>query len=197
MDSPELRREEPSSEPVVRVRPPLAELLPTGGLRVLVLAAGLGTVVGSFAKYGLGTAAFVGAVLCPVLVLLAAIDAEHKLLPNTIVLPTTVAVAVVLAVGASPFGSFPKHLLAAVVLGCVFFAFAAIFPGSMGMGDAKLCFLLGLALGNRTFAAAIYAVAGLLVAALYILGTRGTSARKDVIPFGPFLAIGGLLAFFL
>ncbi len=197
MDSPELRREEPSAEEASGVRPPLTALLPTGGSRALVFAAGLGTLVGSFADYGLGTAAFVGAVLCPALVLLAAIDAKHKLLPNTIVLPTTVAVAVILAVGEPPFGSFPKHLLAAVVLGGFFFAFAAIFPGSMGMGDAKLGFLLGLALGNRTFAAAIYAVAGLLVAALYILGTRGTSARKDVIPFGPFLAVGGLLAFFL
>ena len=35
------------------------------------------------------------------------------------------------------------------------------------------------------------------MAALYILATRGTSARKDVIPFGPFLAVGGVVAFFL
>jgi prepilin signal peptidase PulO-like enzyme (type II secretory pathway) len=164
---------------------------------VLTLAAGLGVFAGSFADFGLGTAAFVGAVLCPALVLLAAIDARHGLLPNTIVVPTTVAVAVILAVGNPPFGSFPKHLLAAVALGGFFFAFAAFFPGSMGMGDAKLGFLLGLALGNRTFAAAIYAVAGLLVAALYVLATRGTGARKDVIPFGPFLAVGGIIAFFL
>jgi prepilin signal peptidase PulO-like enzyme (type II secretory pathway) len=37
----------------------------------------------------------------------------------------------------------------------------------------------------------------LLVAALYVLATRGTAARKDAIPFGPFLALGGILAFFL
>ena len=67
----------------------------------------------------------------------------------------------------------------------------------MGFGDAKLGFLLGLALGSRTFAAAIYACAGLLVAALYVLATRGAAARKDTIPFGPFLAAGGIIAFFL
>jgi prepilin signal peptidase PulO-like enzyme (type II secretory pathway) len=32
---------------------------------------------------------------------------------------------------------------------------------------------------------------------LYVLATRGTAARKDSIPFGPFLALGGILAFFL
>ena len=93
--------------------------------------------------------------------------------------------------------SFLAHLATAAALGGFFFAFAAFFPGSMGMGDAKLGFLLGLALGSRTLAAAIFACAGLLVAALYILATRGTAGRKDVIPFGPFLAAGGILAYFL
>ena len=52
------------------------------------------------------------------------------------------------------------------------------------MGDAKLGFLLGLALGSKTIGAALIAFAGLLVAALYVLATRGVSARKDAIPFG-------------
>jgi prepilin signal peptidase PulO-like enzyme (type II secretory pathway) len=65
------------------------------------------------------------------------------------------------------------------------------------MGDAKLGFLLGLALGANTLGATLIAFAGLLVAAVYILATRGVSARKDSIPFGPFLALGGILAFFL
>jgi leader peptidase (prepilin peptidase)/N-methyltransferase len=196
MGSPPVSGQEPSSEPsAVVARPPLPALLPTGGLRVLVLAAGVGTVVGSFADFGLGTRGLIGAVFCPALVLLAAIDARHGLLPNTIVFPTTLAVAVILGAGAP--SSFPPHLLAAAALGLFFFAFAAIFPGSMGMGDAKLGFLLGLALGPRTPAAAIYAIAGLLVAALYILAKRGSAARKDAIPFGPFLAAGGIIAFFV
>jgi leader peptidase (prepilin peptidase)/N-methyltransferase len=186
--------QEPSSEPIAAARPPLTELLPTGGLRILVLVAGLAVFAASFAD-GFSTRALVGAVLCPVLVLLAAIDAQHGLLPNTIVLPTTLAVAVIILVGAP--SKFPLHFLVAAALGGFFFAFAVFFPGSIGMGDAKLGFLLGLALGSRTLAAVIYAVAGLLAAALYILATRGASARKDTIPFGPFLAAGGILAFFL
>jgi leader peptidase (prepilin peptidase)/N-methyltransferase len=195
MVTPQDPAQEPGSEPSATPRPPLSALLPTDSLRVLTLAAGLGAIVGSFAKYGLGTTAIIGAVFCPALVLLAAIDARHRLLPNTIVFPTTLAVAVILGSGAPH--KFLPHLLAAAALGGFFFAFALLFPGSMGMGDAKLGFLLGLALGPRTFAAAIYACAGLLLAALYILATRGASARKDTIPFGPLLAAGGIVAFFL
>ena len=187
--------EGPSSEPPAVARPPLVELLPTDGLRVLVVAAGVAAIAGSFAKYGLGTAGLIGAVFCPALILLAAIDARHKLLPNTIVFPTTLAVAVILGAGAP--GSFLRHLLIAAALGGFFFASAVFFPGSVGIGDAKLGFLLGLALGSRTVAAAIFACAGLLVAALYILWTRGLSARKDVIPFGPFFAVAGIVAFFV
>jgi len=84
-----------------------------------------------------------------------------------------------------------------LVLGGFFFVFAAFFPGSLGMGDAKLGFLLGLALGSKTLGATLIGFAGLLVGALYVLATRGVSARKDAIPFGPFLALGGILGFFL
>lgn len=195
MGSPPVSGQEPNPEPSAVVRPPLQALLPTDSLRALVLVSGVAAVAGSFADFGFSTRALIGAVLCPALILLAAIDARHRLLPNTIVLPTTLAVAVILAAGAHD--AFPRHLLAAAALGGFFFAFAAFFPGSMGMGDAKLGFLLGLALGSRTLAAAIYACAGLLLAAIYILATRGVSARKDVIPFGPFLAAGGIIAFFL
>ena len=195
MGSPPVSGQEPNPEPPAVVRPPLQALLPTDGLRALVLVSGVAAIAGSFADFGFSTRALIGAVLCPALVLLAAIDARHGLLPNTIVVPTTLAVAVILAAGAHD--SFPRHLLAAAALGGFFFAFAAFFPGSMGMGDAKLGFLLGLALGSRTLAAAIYACAGLLLAAIYILAKRGASARKDVIPFGPFLAAGGIIAFFL
>jgi prepilin signal peptidase PulO-like enzyme (type II secretory pathway) len=126
---------------------------------------------------------------------LAAIDSKHKLLPNDIILPATLAVGLIVA--ASTPGDFLSHLAAGAALGGFFFVFGTIFAGSLGMGDAKLGFLIGLALGSETLGATLVAFAGLLVAALYVLATRGTSARKDAIPFGPFLALGGILAFFL
>jgi leader peptidase (prepilin peptidase)/N-methyltransferase len=187
---------EPASEAPAKVeRAPLRDLLPTGTLGAAVAVASVALIVGSFAKYGFSGNALVGAVFCPTLVLLAAIDVKHRLLPNVIVLPASLAVALIVAV--STPGDFLAHLLAGLALGGFFFAFAAFFPGSLGMGDAKLGFFLGLALGAKTFGATLIAFAGLLVGALYVLATRGASARKDTIPFGPFLALGGILGFFL
>jgi leader peptidase (prepilin peptidase) / N-methyltransferase len=176
-------------------RRPLAELLPTGDSRIVVAVAAVGLIVASFVAFGFSGKALLGAVFCPALVLLAAIDAKHKLLPNAIILPTSLAVSVIVA--ASSPHSFLTHLAAAAALGGFFFVFGMIFAGSLGMGDAKLGFLLGLALGWQTIGAALIAFAGLLVAALYVLASRGVAARKDAIPFGPFLALGGIVAFFL
>jgi leader peptidase (prepilin peptidase)/N-methyltransferase len=199
MSAPTIPVSEPAAEPVSETptveHRPLGDLLPTGRMRVLVAAAGLAAVLASFAHFGLHGRAVVGAVFCPALILLAAIDLRHRLLPNTIVLPASLAVGLIVA--ASTPGDFLTHLAAGMALGGFFFAFAAFFRGSLGMGDAKLGFLLGLALGSKTLGGVLIAFAGLLVAALYILASRGVSARKDAIPFGPFLALGGILAFFL
>ena len=173
----------------------LLELLPTDTMRVLVVAASVVAIAASFSTFGFSGKALLGAVFCPTLILLAAIDAKHKILPNAIILPATLAIGLIVA--ASAPGDFLSHLAAGAALGGFFFLFGTIFAGSFGMGDAKLGFLIGLALGSKTLGAALVAFAGLLVAALYVLATRGTSARKDAIPFGPFLALGGILAFFL
>ena len=195
MSEPTVHPEPAVETPAKVARKPLGELLPTGRARIVVVAGGIALIVGSFAKYGLSGTALVGAVFCPVLLVLAAIDFQHKLLPNAIVFPASVAVALIVAV--STPGDFLAHFLAGIALGGFFFAFAAIFPGSIGMGDAKLGFLLGLALGAKTLGAVLIAFVGLLFAALYVLASRGLSARKDSLPFGPFLALGGILAFFL
>jgi leader peptidase (prepilin peptidase)/N-methyltransferase len=186
---------EPAPESAAKESPPLAELLPTGNLRVVVVVAAVGLVAASFVSFGFSGKALLGAVFCPALALLAAIDAKHRLLPNAIILPASLAVGLIVA--ATMPGAFLSHLAAGAALGIFFFLFGTIFAGSLGMGDAKLGFLIGLALGAQTFGAAIIAFAGLLIAALYVLATRGVSARRDAIPFGPFLALGGIVAFFL
>jgi leader peptidase (prepilin peptidase) / N-methyltransferase len=195
MSEPNVQPEPASEAPAKVERTPLRELLPTGTLRVVLVAASVLLIAASFARFGFSGNALVGAVFCPTVVLLAAIDLKHHLLPNAIVLPASLTVGLIIAV--STPGDFLAHFLAGIALGGFFFAFAAFFPGSLGMGDAKLGFLLGLALGAKTLGATLIAFAGLLVAALYILATRGAAARKDSIPFGPFLALGGILGFFL
>lgn len=195
MSTPSLTMSEPASQPEPAPRRPLAELLPSGAPRALVAVAMATAVVASFADFGVHGHAFIGAVFCPVLILLAAIDVKHRLLPNAIILPASLAVG--LLVAASTPGDFLMHLGAGAALGGFFFVFGTVFAGSIGMGDAKLGFLIGLALGAKTLDATLIAFATLLVAALYVLARRGVSARKDTLAFGPFLALGGILAFFL
>jgi len=60
----------------------------------------------------------------------------------------------------------------------------------------KLAAMLGAFLGWRSLLVAILAAVlagGILAIALLALGRRG---RKDAVPFGPFLAMGGLIALF-
>jgi leader peptidase (prepilin peptidase)/N-methyltransferase len=173
----------------------LSDLLPTGAARVAVAVAGAASVAASFAVFGASGWALVGAVLCPVLVLLAAIDLKHRLLPNAIVFPSVLLIGLILA--ASDAGRFLEHLEAGLALGFFLFIFATVFPSGLGMGDAKVGFLLGFALGSRTLSAMMIAFLGLFLAALWILFRHGLSARKQSIPFGPFLALGGIAAFFL
>jgi leader peptidase (prepilin peptidase) / N-methyltransferase len=192
-----IERKNPAAEPATaqEASRPLRDLLPTGPARVAVPLLGISLFAASFAEYGLGGRALVGAVLCPVLVLLAAIDYRHHLLPNAIVLPSVLLIALILA--AADADSFLEHLEAGLALGCFLFLFAAIFPAGLGMGDAKVGLLLGLALGSRTLSAMMVAFLGLFVAALWILARQGLSAGRQTIPFGPFLALGGIAAFFL
>jgi prepilin signal peptidase PulO-like enzyme (type II secretory pathway) len=176
-------------------RPPTWDLLPRGTAAVAVAVLSVALIALSFADYGLSGRALIGAALCPILIVLAAVDAKHHLLPNDIVLPGAALMALIIA--AVDSGHFFEHLWAGLALGVFLFVFATISRTGLGMGDAKLGLLLGFGLGSRTLAAMMVAFAGLFVAALWILATQGLSARKKAIPFGPFIALGGILAFFL
>jgi leader peptidase (prepilin peptidase) / N-methyltransferase len=182
------------ASPLAEPRRELRELLPTGRLAVAVGLLGAGLAIASVVDFGVSGRALVGFVLCPVLVLLAAIDVKHRLLPNAIVFPSVLLVALIVA-AADPAGFF-QHLWAGLALFGFLFLFAAFFPAGLGMGDAKMGLLIGLSLGSRTLAAMLATSAAAFVAALWIIGRQGPSGRKQSIPFGPYLALGAILAFF-
>jgi leader peptidase (prepilin peptidase) / N-methyltransferase len=183
---------EPAGE---RAERKLADLLPDGPMLAAVIALGLFLLVASFAVFGASGRALVGAVLCPVLVLLAAIDLRHRVLPNVIVFPSIATVLLIVA-ATNPHG-FLEHLWAGLALGGFLLIFALVFPAGLGMGDAKVGFLLGFALGWRTVSAMMIAFFGLFLAALWIISRQGLNARRQALPFGPFLAFGAIVAFFL
>jgi prepilin signal peptidase PulO-like enzyme (type II secretory pathway) len=184
----------PPGEPAARRRP-TRELLPSGASRGLVVVISVALVAASFVSFGATGWGVLGAVFCPVLVLLGAIDLEHHLLPNDIVLPAALAIAVIILI--EDAGAFLPHLVAALALALFFLTFALLFRGGLGMGDVKLGFVVGLALGLSTLPAMFLAFTGLFVSAVWVLVKDGLSARKRALPFGPFIAIGSIVAYFL
>lgn len=143
--------------------------------------------------FGFGWALAAALVLISVLVALAVIDLEHRLLPNVIVVPAAV-IGYVLSVIEAPEAWWVNLVSAAAVAGGLF-ALALAYPGGMGMGDVKMGGMLGAFLGPY---AALAVFAGALVGAVVGGGliAVGKMQRRTAMPFGVFLAFGGLVALF-
>jgi leader peptidase (prepilin peptidase)/N-methyltransferase len=151
-------------------------------------------VAACFWRFGLSADAVVAAFFCAVLVTLSAIDVERRILPDKIVLPS--ALLVLVAQVALHPGDTPEWVLGA--LGASLFLFAALlaYPAGMGMGDVKLCLLLGAMLGALVGVALMVGMLAALVLGIVLFARHGAAARKMAIPFGPFLAFGALVALF-
>ncbi len=173
----------------------LVGLLPRGLTAVAVAVASAALVAASFADYGLGGRALLGAVLCSVLTLLTAIDIRHRLLPNAIVLPSTALIAVIVA--ATEPGKLVLHAVVGVAFAGVLLPVALLSPAGLGMGDVKLALLIGVALGSQTLTALLVSSIAILALTLVLLAVEGRAALKRTIPFGPILALGAVVAFFL
>jgi leader peptidase (prepilin peptidase)/N-methyltransferase len=149
-------------------------------------------VAGCVWKFGLHVEALVAAVFCLALVAISATDLEHRLIPNRIVLP---AAAVVLAAQTAVKPS-PEWALAAAGAFVLMLVLALIYPAGMGMGDVKLALLLGAMLGRTVPVALMIGAVAAMIPAVVLLARHGSAARKMGVPFGPFLALGALVALF-
>jgi len=136
-----------------------------------------------------------GLVLVAVLVPIALIDLDHRIIPNKITLPAAV---VAVAVGiALDLRGVPEQLIAGAGAGGFLLAFALVYPRGMGIGDVKLAGLLGLFLGRSVAVALLCGVLlGTIVGAAVMARLGVEKGRKTAVPFGPFLAAGGLIALF-
>ena len=63
----------------------------------------------------------------------------------------------------------------------------------MGLGDVKLAALMGLLLGRDVAPAILVALLAGSAVGLAMIARHGSAARKTAIPFGPFLALGGVV----
>jgi leader peptidase (prepilin peptidase)/N-methyltransferase len=132
-----------------------------------------------------------GLVFVTMLAAITLTDLERRIIPNKILL-VAAGVAVAIAAVTDP-SSLPERAIAAVAAGGLLFLAALAYPRGMGLGDVKLAATMGIFLG-RDVAPAIFAalLAGSLVG-LAMIARHGSAARKRAIPFGPFLALGGIV----
>jgi leader peptidase (prepilin peptidase)/N-methyltransferase len=149
-------------------------------------------VAGCVVAFGLSVEALAAAVFCVALVVISATDLERMIVPNRIVLPAAVAV-LALQLARGPSLEWPVAGLGAALF---LFVAALAYPRGMGMGDVKLALLLGVAVGWAVPVALLGGMIAALVPSVVLIARHGSAARKHAIPFGPFLALGGLLALF-
>ena len=125
------------------------------------------------------------------LIALAAIDFDHKLLPNKIVYP--LAVYGVIATLLVDQDDLVENLIAGA--GAFAFLLLAViaYPRGMGMGDVKLAGAMGLYLGLSIIPALLTAFLSGSVVGVFILAREGAAGRKKAVPFGVFLALGGIV----
>ena len=159
-------------------RYPVAECL--GGLLYLV----------GYHQLGFSVQAFSFALLATALLIVSFIDVEHMIIPDAVTLPGIVAGGAISLLPSSI--GFADAVASACLGGGVFFLIARMYPAGMGGGDVKLVAMIGAFVGGQALLVAIIlsafcgAVGGLT---LVVLGMRG---YRDPLPFGPFLAAGGI-----
>jgi leader peptidase (prepilin peptidase) / N-methyltransferase len=136
-----------------------------------------------------------GLVLVTFLVPIAVIDLDHKIIPNRLTGPAAV-LAVALGAVLDP-SYLPEQLIAGAGALLFFYLPALIHSKGMGMGDVKLAGVLGLYLGAAVVPALFFALILGVVVGAAVIGVKGVSeGRRTKVPFGPFLAVGALIAMF-
>jgi leader peptidase (prepilin peptidase) / N-methyltransferase len=131
-----------------------------------------------------------GLVFVSTLVAVTLTDLEQRLIPNRILIVSAAICLLVAAVG-DP-ASLPERLGAAAGAGGLLFCAALAYPRGMGLGDVKLAAVMGLYLGRSVAPALMIALLSGSLVGIGLMLRDGASARKKAIPFGPFLALGGV-----
>lgn len=183
---------------------------------------GLLAVVAVF-RFGPTPPALVAFAFTAALLLITYIDLDHRFIPDEVSLP---GILIGLAVsflpdGIGPFDAALGALLGGGILWLVAWSYErATGIEGMGLGDVKLLAMIGAFLGWQVIPGVIViaSLTGTLAGFVVIAGTAGRrvarrvarslgrgallpyvrrAARRTAIPFGPFLALGAVVALYL
>lgn len=134
------------------------------------------------------------ALLATTLLAITLTDLEHRMIPNRVLL-VSATIGLAVAVPTDPDGVPERAIAAAAAFGFLFLV-AIAYPRGMGMGDVKLAAVMGLYLGRAVAPALLIGFAAGAIYGLALIARHGSEARKRAVPFGPFLALGGLAGIF-
>ena len=152
--------------------------------------------IGIYRAYGIGPDFFAYSLLSALLIVLASIDWEHRIVPNRLTLP-----GIVVGLGLSPFidtVTFRESAVGLVLGGgtllCVGLIGGLLFrKESMGGGDIKLAAMVGTFVGWKLVLASLFLAFAL--GAIAGLASLVVASRRDrTIPFAPFIAGGTVCA---
>ncbi len=135
--------------------------------------------------------ALIGLVFVTMLATVTLTDLEQRIIPNKVLIAGAV-ICLAIAVPTDP-GSLGERAIAAAAAGGVLFLVVLAYPAGMGLGDAKLVATMGLFLGRAVAPAVLVALLVGSLVGLVLIARYGPRARKMAIPFGPFLALGGIV----
>jgi leader peptidase (prepilin peptidase)/N-methyltransferase len=149
---------------------------------------------GAAYEFGLGPDLLSALALILALIALAGTDLEHRLLPNALVGPAAL-VGFTLSVLDSP-ERWWVYLVSTLAVAGGLFALAFAYPGGMGMGDVKMGGMLGAFLGPyAALAVFLGALCGAIIGGLLMVA--GKMQRRHALPFGVFMALGGIVTLFV
>jgi leader peptidase (prepilin peptidase)/N-methyltransferase len=155
------------------------------------LALGVLYAATTIVLWGDGGEIALGLVFVTALLAVTITDLERRIIPNKILVVAAVLGAAIAAV--SDPGSLPERAAAAALAGGALFLVAFAYPRGMGLGDVKLAATMGLFLGRNVAPAILVALLAGSLVGLAMIAREGAAARKRAIPFGPFLALGGVV----
>lgn len=165
-----------------------------------------------FLSFKLSPELWILLVYTSLLIVLFVTDLEHFILPNIVTYPGMLLAALIALLvtlfhyrlswavffaGSDFMSLFNNFLLSAVAGGLagalLLFLVAVASRGGMGWGDVVLAGLLGLMAGFPMVFVALFTgvITGGMVAAVLLIS--GRKKRREMLPFGPFLCLGGLV----